>query len=218
VGTAAARFAREKSSSIPTVFAAVIDPSSTGLAPPGAPMDVDPAAEVAFVRKNFPQVKRLGVLYSPGRNVDAVSRFKALRDQGEAIALIEVPSIDKLEEAIQTLAEQSDGLLMLTDPVIYSPQTAPQLILKTLQRGLPIFAVSPAFVKAGAMAGIYTDPEQNGCTAAAVAGRVAAGDKAASRSYQLSSEYRSSANPVVAKRLNINLPAALAGGAEQTVK
>jgi ABC-type uncharacterized transport system substrate-binding protein len=200
------------------VFAAVIDPASAGLAPPGAPMDVDPAAEVAFVRKNFPNIKRLGVLYSPGRNVDAVSRFKGLRDQGEAIALIEVPSIDKLEDAIQTLAGQSDALLMLTDPVIYSPQTAPQLILKTLQRGLPIFAVSPAFVKAGAMAGVYTDPEQNGCTAAVVAGRVAAGDKAASRSYQLSSEYRSSANPVVAKRLNMDLPAALAGGAEQTVK
>ena len=135
LGTNATRIVREKIPAIPSVFAMVIDPVANKFSAPGVPMDLKVTAQVDFIQKNFPQLARIGVLYSPARNTDAVAGLRGLQAKGGAIVLSEVTSIDKLDDAVNGLSGKADCLLMLTDPVIYSAQTAPQLILQTLQRG-----------------------------------------------------------------------------------
>ena len=118
----------------------------------------------------------------------------------------------------RSLSSRADCLLMLSDPVIYSPQTAPQLILQLLQHRMPIFASSPAFVKAGALAGLQADPEENGRAAAAIVDRILKGEKASSIPYVWPSQFIVSLNMVVADRLNVPVPASLQSSAEQVVK
>jgi ABC-type uncharacterized transport system substrate-binding protein len=171
-----------------------------------------------FIRQNFPSLKRVGVLYSSGRNMEILSELKALKAKGESISMVEVESIDRLDAALQGLAGQSDCLLMLSDPTIYSAQTASQLILQTLQRGLPIIAASPAYVKAGALAGVYAHPEESGCSASAVVDRVLSGDKPSSIPFVWPTKYASAVNLIVAGRLKVTVPASLTNSAEQVVK
>jgi len=218
LGTTATRTVREKIESVPSVFGMVIDPVANKFSPTGVPMDLKVSVQLDFIRKNFPQLARVGVLYSPGRNKDAVAELKALQGRGEAIVLVEVTSIDKLDDAVNGLAGKADCLLMLTDPVIYTAQTAPQLILQTLQRGLPIIAVSPAYVKAGALMGLYTSPEENGCAAGSVTDRVLGGEKAGSIPFAWMDKYSVAVNMVVAERLKIKVPASVTNSAEQVVK
>lgn len=216
LGSTATRLVRTTAKTTPSVFAVVIDPASNDISGPGVPMDLRASTQLEFIQKNFPALKRVGVLYSPGRNVEVVAELKALKAKGAAIVLVEVVSIERLDAAVQTLASQADCLLMLSDPVIYSPQTASQLILQTLQRGLPIIAASPAYVKAGALAGVYASPSDNGCVAADVVADAAAGKKSSSIVWP--SKYVTAINMIVAKRLNIEVPAALINSAEQVTK
>lgn len=216
LGSTATRLVRGNVKNIPSVFAVVIDPTSNDIGGPGVPMDLHASTQLEFIQKNFPSLKRIGVLYSPGRNTEIVAELKALKARGTPIVLAEVTSIDKLDAAVQTLASQADCLLMLSDPVIYSPQTAPQLILQTLQRGLPIIAASPAYVKAGALAGLYASPSDSGCVAAGVVEDVLGGKKSSSIAWP--SKYVSAVNLIVAKRLNIEVPASLINSAEQVTK
>lgn len=218
LGSVATRLVRDNLSSIPSVFAVVIDPTSNKLPPPGVPLDLHASTQLGFIRQHFPQLKRVGILYSPGRNMEVVAELKALKAKGELITLVEVSSIDKLDAALQTLAAGADCLLMLSDPTIYSAQTAPQLILQTLQRGLPIIAASPAYVKAGAMTAIYSDAEESGCTAAGVVDRVLDGEKPSSIPFSWPTKYSSAVNLIVAGRLKVSVPAALINSAEQVVK
>lgn len=218
LGTGATRFIREKAASIPSAFAMLIDPGANKLAPPGVPLDLRAAAQVEFIHESFPQLKRIGILYSPGRNVEVVAEMKALQAKGEPLVLVEVDSIEQLDAAVKSLVGKADCLLMLTDPVIYSPQTASQLILQTLQQGLPIIAPSPAYVKAGALAGIYSDAEQNGCEAAGVVDKVLGGAAPASVPFAWPTKYLTAVNLVVADRLKIQVPASVVNSAEQVVK
>jgi putative tryptophan/tyrosine transport system substrate-binding protein len=216
LGTTATRAVREKWKAVPSVFAVVIDPTSNDIAPPGVPLDLRASTQLEFIRQYFPQFKRVGVLYSPGRNREVVAELKALKAKGAPVILEEVVSIEKLDSAVQSLSNQADCLLMLSDPILYSPQTAPQLILQTLQRGMPIIAASPAYVKAGALAGIYSAPIESGCLAAGVADRIMAGEKASSFSWP--EKYLSVVNLIVAGRLKVQVPAALTNSAEQVIK
>jgi putative ABC transport system substrate-binding protein len=218
LGTNATRVAREKAPSIPTVFCMVIDPASSGFSPPGAPLDLDPVAQVAFIRKNFPQLKRVGVLYGTGRNLEEVAELKRLRDEGEAIVMLQVPSVDKLTDAVINLRKGADCLLMLADPVLYSPRTAAPLILQTLQEGLPVIAPSAAFVRAGAFVGLQADPEENGCAAAGVVGRVLKGEQPSAIPLPRPTRYEVSLNLVVAERLRTPVPADLIHSAEEVIK
>jgi putative ABC transport system substrate-binding protein len=218
MGTTATRFMREKDPSVPTVYCMVIDPASSGVVPPGSPLDMDPAAQVAFIRKNFPRIKRVGVLYGPGRNIEEVAELKHLRDEGEAIVLLEVPSVDKLTDAVINLRKEADCLLMLADPVLYSARTAAPLILQTIQTGLPVIAPSTAFVKAGALVGLQAEPEENGCDAAGVVGRVLKGERPSSIPLTRPTRYGVSLNLVVAERLKTSVPADLIQSAEEVIK
>ncbi len=218
LGTSATRLVREKVPSIPSVFAVVLDPTASRLSPPGVPVDVDPVAQVDFIRRNFSRIKRVGVLYSPGLNVEAVAALERLRAGGESIVLVEVPALNKLNESIGTLADGADCLLMLSDPVIYSPQTAPQLILQLIQRRVPIFTCFPAYVKAGALAGLQADPVDNGRVAASIVDRILKGEKPSSIAYAWPSKYVISLNMIVADRMSIPVPASVINSAEQVVK
>lgn len=145
MGSTAVRFVRERFKSTPSVFGMVIDPGSNGINPPGVPLDLSASAQIGFIQTAFPQFKRIAVLYSPQKNKETVEDLKQIQAKGTIqLVLTEVPSIDKLDAAVRGLLGKADCFLMLSDPVLYSPQTAPQVILQTLQMGLPIIAPSPA--------------------------------------------------------------------------
>ncbi len=53
-------------------------------------------------------------------------------------------------------------MLALYDPVAFKPVTAKWLLYMAYQRGLPVIGFSRAYLKAGAVASVFSTPEQIG--------------------------------------------------------
>lgn len=72
----------------------------------------------------------------------------------------------------RNLIDRSDVILTLPDPVALSPQRAKWLLYQSYQKKVPIISFSHSFVKAGALAAVYSTPKQIGMQAGEVAIRI----------------------------------------------
>jgi putative tryptophan/tyrosine transport system substrate-binding protein len=216
LGTTATRAAQEKMPDVPSVFCMVLDPTSNQLTGGGVSLDLRPSAQVDFIQKNLSQFKKVGVIYNPQKNKETAAELKSLKTV--EMVLVEATGVNEMEGAITGLKGKADCLLMVSDPSLYTPQMAPQLILQTLKTGLPLIAISPAYVKAGALVGIYADYENNGCLASDVAARVLKGEKSSAVPLAWPTKVKSSVNQVVADRLGVKLSPSLLSEAEEVIK
>ncbi len=218
-GTSATKKLRRNIKDVPVAFCVVVDPPSFGVTAPGVSMTVMPSMEIKFIRAAFPGIKRIGVLFSQGRNVSSVNELKKIQSKSPSeIVMIQVNSLDKLTGAMQELSKKADCLLMLADPVIYPAQAAAQLILQSLQLNLPIIANSAPYVKAGALAAVYADSVDNGCVASQVVKRIFNGESPASIPIQPSVKFKTSINMVVADRLKVKVNPSAISAAEEVIK
>lgn len=218
IGTQATRIAQEKGAGTPFVYAMIVDPSSLGLTGGGAVMEVLPSVHLAFIHENFPRLRRVGVIHSSQRNRETVRFFREHKGAEPFLVMIQADTPEEMSNAIQKLSKEADCLLMVSDAVLYSPQTATQIILQTLQNNLPFFAISPSFVKAGALAAVYPDYEDNGRLAAEAAARHFAGENVSGIPPLWPAKTRTAVNLIVAKRLGIPVPARVVSSAEEVVR
>ncbi len=86
----------------------------------------------------------------------------AAERQGLTLNMESVDTRDNAAEAIKRLLRSSDLLLALHDPVALKPVTAKWLLYMAYQRGLPVIGFSRAYLKAGAVASVFSTPEQIG--------------------------------------------------------
>lgn len=67
---------------------------------------------------------------------------------------------ENISSSLKRLSNNADVLLTLPDPVIYNKKTIRGILLTSYRKKLPIIGFSKAYVKAGAIAAIYSKPEQ----------------------------------------------------------
>lgn len=218
VGTQAALAVQSQAAGIPFVYCMVVDPPTLGLGGGGVVMEAHPAKQIAFIRESFPHMKRIGVIHSTERNQGPVRLFRDISRQDPSVVLVQADSPEQMSKAIQKLSKEADCLLMVADATLYSPQTITQIILQTLQLGLPLIAVSPSFVKAGALAALYPDYEENGMLAAQAAGRFFRGESLKSMQILWPERCLSAVNLIVANRLNISVPEKAVQRASEVVR
>ena len=80
---------------------------------------------------------------------------------------------DPLPELKRLLGE-SDVLLAVPEPLIYNRNTIQSILLTTYRHEVPLLGFSPSYVKAGAIAAVFTMPEQIGQQAAEMIQHLAA--------------------------------------------
>jgi ABC-type uncharacterized transport system substrate-binding protein len=219
LGTSAALFAQEKLSRlVPTMFCMVLDPESSNLRLPGVAMDVKPSTQVDFIKKNFPQFKRIGVVYNPDRNAKVIADLKSLQQKGVDLVMAESRSYTETAGAVKSLIGRADCMVMLFDPSIYSHHMVTDLMLTSLQNNLPIIAGSEGYVRAGALAGVYSSPEDMGCMAGEMADRLIFGEDPAGVGVRWPTKTRSAVNLVVAERLKVKMDPSLVQSSDLVVK
>jgi putative tryptophan/tyrosine transport system substrate-binding protein len=218
VGTMATRVVQERGGGLPFTYCMIVDPPSLGVMGGGTVMEAHPARQIAFIRETFPSLRRIGVIHSGSRNRETVRLFKEEARKDERLVLVQAENAEQVSKAILRLSREVDCLLMISDAVLYSPQTATQIILQTLQNDLPLIAVSPSFVKAGALAGIYPDYRDNGVLAAEAAARYFHGEPLKSIGVLWPNKLLSAVNLILANRLNIDVPKAAVDAASEVVR
>ncbi len=142
----------------------------------GVAADVDPEKEVSWMFAVSPEVKKLVVLHSK-RTAKSAEVLKAVaQKRGLQLTLIRIQKSEFMKAVERLHQVDPDGAIMIPDATIYNSQTVQRLLLWGLRYEKTVFAFSSNVVKAGALAGIYSDPTVVGRDASAVVARVLAGE------------------------------------------
>ena len=118
------------------------------------------ARQFALIRHALPGRTKVGILLAPNSTELATALSTAAKAAG-FVAIIEVVDgdADPLPELKRLLGE-SDALLAVPDPLIYNRNTIQSILLTSYRHQVPLLGFSPSYVKAGAIAAVFSVPEQ----------------------------------------------------------
>ena len=116
--------------------------------------------QLELVRELLPGRLRLAVLYGPesaasAEALEKVAKGLGLQVEGETIA-----RSDDLAPALRRVLQRGELLFALPDPEVYNKATLHNILLSTYHSNEPVIAFSPAYVKAGALAAVFSSPPQ----------------------------------------------------------
>lgn len=167
-------------------------------------LDQPPERYIKLIRAVLPEAKRLGILYGAVSRQDRTEFQKAARAAGFDLRETDLGSEDNVVRALENLPDRQ-VLLVPPDPRVSSEQNVYPLLLATYQRGIPVIAFSAAYVKAGALAAVYSTAAQVGEQTADLIGLFLEKGRLAPTA-QYPKAFDVSVNRHVAKSLGLTVP------------
>lgn len=160
--------------------------------------------QVDFLYAVMPDVDRVGLLYSPETRLEVSPLLNSVANHGGSVVAQSVQSSDRLFASLEKVLSGSDVLLAIPDSRIYSAASIRNILLTSYRHEVPLIGLSQGYVNAGALAAIFTLPEQ---IAEQTARQIVAFDKKRALSAPSYPENFSVAlNTQVARSLEIRLP------------
>lgn len=166
-------------------------------------IDQPPDRQVAMVRDILGTGITLGILTGPDKKSTVAAFTQQAQRNGIDVYHETISSVDEASRAIERLLARCDAIYMLPDRVAITPYTAKWLIYLAYQKRIPVFGYSRQLVRAGAVAGIFSDPVDIGSTGAAVAQAILSGHLPQRIRYSNTSIIES--NDTVARSLGISI-------------
>jgi len=119
--------------------------------------------QIGLIRASMPGRNRIGLLVSKDTKDgnDMLASLPAIaKEMDMQINLETVGDDSELLPALRRLLNNSDSLLALPDAAIYNRNNIPSILLTSYRQKVPLFGFSAAYVKAGALAGVYSSTNQ----------------------------------------------------------
>jgi hypothetical protein len=122
---------------------------------------LDQPAERQFrlLKAVLPDARRAGVLLGPERG-DRVDLERAAAASGLDLFVRVIGDEAELIRGLEAVLRGCDGLIAVPDALLSTPSAARSILLTSYRFQKPIVAFSRAYVDAGALAAIFTTPEQ----------------------------------------------------------
>jgi putative ABC transport system substrate-binding protein len=179
IGAKSYLFAVEHASSVKMVFSSTINwrrfPVHTqGY---GIANELHPAMQMMLFRYIFPDIKRVGVVYSKQYNREWIGIVKKeAADVGLEIESRAVDSADQALSRLTAILPKIDAYWLISDPlVIAGEKQLKQLLVACDLGGKPVFTYNPLFVRHGATLAVSVDEPTLGRQAAMLAESLLAG-------------------------------------------
>lgn len=151
--------ARILNAMIPTRNGQLSESADQRLDHPTLILDQPPARSLLLIKHLIPSSDRIGLLISR----DNTARAAALGKAAEALELrLMVNIVDdetKLGKQLAAILDEIDILLALPDLKIHNRRNVSSILLTTYRNRIPLIGFSSAYVKAGALAAVYSTPE-----------------------------------------------------------
>ena len=167
-------------------------------------LDQPVARQLAIAATLLPDARRAGALFSS----DALSAIDTFRAEARRFGLDADPEqVGRDNEAadhIEALIRRCDVVLALYDYRLFRPVTAKWMLYIAFQERRPIIGFSYALLKAGAVAAVYSTPEQIGVHAAEAARTWLSGESPPAT--QSPAYYNIGINGPVANALGVEVP------------
>jgi len=166
-------------------------------------LDQPASRQMALLRLALPHRRDVAVLLGPDSSFMNSPLAASAARHGLKLTSAQIRVPDELSATLQRVLSDADVLLAVPDSAVFNSGTTQNILRTTFQRGVPLVAFSPAYVKAGALLALYTTPAQVGRQAGRTLRDFFAG-RALPRT-QSPSEFEVSANRHVARSLGIEL-------------
>ncbi|ETX10077.1 ABC transporter substrate-binding protein [Marinomonas ushuaiensis DSM 15871] len=228
IATPSAQAAVTVSDSIPVVFSAVTDPLGAKLIPnlvkPGG--NVTGLSDMANIGEHFslikefvPNLKAIGIPYNPGE-ANSVSMLaqakKVAAEMGIKIVESSAPRTSDVMIAAKQLVGKVDAIYAPIDNTIIS---AVESIIKVgMDAQIPVFAGDTDTVSRGAVAAVGYDYFDLGRQTGEIVIRILKGEKAGDIDVKMAKGTNLFVNPKMAKRMGIEVPAAVLARATKIIE
>lgn len=126
------------------------------------------ARQIDFLYAVLPHSPRIGVLHTSSMVQEVREIASEVTRHGGVLVEREVAMDSLLAASLGSLLQVSDVLLALPDGAIYNPANIRNILLSTYRQNVPLLGWSQAFVNAGAVAALFSTPEQLARQAAAL--------------------------------------------------
>ena len=125
--------------------------------------------QMSLIKTILPDARNIGILLGP-----TSSQYSdLLREEAEKNALSvseeNIYQDSDLIPKLQKTLEVTDALMAIPDPLIYSRETAQPILLTSYRHQKPVFGYSQSYVRAGALAAVYSKSNQLARQAAEIA-------------------------------------------------
>ena len=230
VSTPGALAAKQATSTIPIVMAAVGDPVAAGivasLARPGGNLTGLTfffaeicAKRVELIKEAIPTLTRVAVLVNPA-NPSHLIALPVMQDMASALGVelvsVDAKGRDDIAAAIATLAaRRAQGLVAIDDPVFIS--NARQIASLALQNSLPMIGFKP-YAEAGALLEYGVDLADLYSRSAAFVDKILKGTPPADLPIERAVKFELIVNLKTAKTLGIELPTSMLLRANEVIE
>ena len=230
-GTAAARAAKEATSSIPIVMGVVAEPMEAGLvsnlARPGGNItgftSLTPelgTKRLGLLKEAFPDITRVGVLRNP-RNPGNAQQLASIKEAAARIGVDVETAEAERREAIGTALDQlrergASALIVLADSVYFNEHKL--IVLLVTAKRLPAIYPDRVYVDAGGMIIYGPDVTDNFRRAADYVDRILKGTKPGDLPIQQPTKFALIINATLAKAIGVTLPTTLLLRADEVIE
>jgi ABC-type uncharacterized transport system substrate-binding protein len=112
-----------------------------------------------LIQQILPEARRIGVVLGPGTLAYA-SEFRAAAERRRLeLRVGRVADETQLIRTLDQVLRESDVMLGVVDPLVFNRASARNVLLTAYRWRVPLFGVSPAYVRAGALAAVFSTPE-----------------------------------------------------------
>jgi ABC-type uncharacterized transport system substrate-binding protein len=132
-------------------------------------LDQPYSRQISLIRIMLPDARALGVLLGSTSAVYA-ENIKEETDRNALSVNVESVNIeDELIPKLKKVLDSNDALLAIPDPFIYNRETAQPILLTSYRYQKPVFGYSQSYVRAGALAAVYSSTKHLAKQAAEIA-------------------------------------------------
>lgn len=123
-------------------------------------LDQPPERQVRLIAALLPGRRQVGVLFDSFPPDELAQIRQRMTMRGLSLHEHKVGADFPLHIALQHVLDNSEVLLALPDAAIYNSSTIRNILLASYRSGDPVIGFSPAYVKAGALAAVFSTPAQ----------------------------------------------------------
>ncbi|MEJ2406031.1 MAG: ABC transporter substrate binding protein [Candidatus Thiodiazotropha sp.] len=123
-------------------------------------LDQPISRRVALLHEILPNAKRIAVLLGAS-SINLKDELEEKLQRYDYSANIDFYTEKRnLVNVLDSLLEDSDAMLGMADPTIFNPENAQNILLTAYRWRVPLIGLSPAYVRAGSLAAVYTTAPQ----------------------------------------------------------
>ncbi len=161
IGVLATTIAKEELNDIPMIFCMVINHERFQLTGPnitGITTEVAIEEQLNGYQSILDSLQDLGVIYDPSKTGNIVENAETkVKDRGMNLVKYEIKSSKMVSKALENLIGRVDALWLLPDSTVVTKESFGLIKSTTLKNKIPLLCTSDAFVKAGALAAVFSD-------------------------------------------------------------